>query len=135
MAEIKLKLLREEFTSHSVIGRLLIDNVFQCYTLEDAYREIKAPGQTCIPYGRSELAMIWSDHFLQMMPYLLYVPNFTGVMIHTGNVPMDTRACILVGRQKGLDRISESKLAFALIQPKIEQLCRSQHTYIEILRG
>ena len=130
-----MTVLREVFTSFSTIGRLLIMGSFEAYVLEDPYHEIKIPGQTCIPYGRYEVAIIWSDHYQKMMPYLLRVPNFDGVMIHTGNVALETRACLLIGRQKGPDRVSESQVAFDSAYPKILKLCQSRHTYIEMLRG
>ncbi len=130
----QLVLLREEFRPSDSIGRLLITNTFECYTLEDAYRPIKIPGETCIPYGTFEIAIIWSDHYKKMMPHVLGVPGFDGVMIHTGNTDKDTAGCILVGQQRGVDLITQSQLAFDALYPKIFKLCNSQHTYIDITR-
>ena len=130
----QLKLLREEFRPNDTIGRLLVGGTFECYTLEDAYRPIKIPGETCIPYGAYEIAIIWSDHYRRVMPYLLRVPNFDQVMIHTGNTDADTKACILVGQQRGVDLITQSLLAFDALYPKILALCQSQHTYIDVTR-
>jgi len=131
----QLTLLRETFTPYSTAGRLLIAGKFECYTLEDAYREIKIPGQTCIPYGQYELAIMWSDRFKRTMPYLLYVPNFRGVMLHNGNTDQDTDGCILVGQQPGPDRVNLSVAALDIFYPKVMALIETQHTYIDILKG
>ncbi|QOR55542.1 MAG: hypothetical protein UMS36scaffold28_32 [Phage 59_13] len=131
----KLTLLRELFTNHGVGGRLLIDNAFACYTMEDPYREIKVQGETCIPFGRYELALIWSDRMQLVIPYLLYVPNFRSIMIHPGNTEADTRGCVLVGKERGPDRVNDSRNAFYPLLEKIAALCKTQHTYIGVIRG
>ena len=73
-----------------------------CDTLEphaiDWRREEKVAGKTAIPTGRYRLVMSYSKTYKRRMPYLLNVPHFTGIMIHTGNSVDDTRGCILVGK-------------------------------------
>lgn len=130
----KLTLIRETFTIHSTGGRLLVDNRFSCYTLEDAYRPIKIKGETCIPYGRYEIAMMWSDRFKIVLPYLLYVPNFDSIMIHPGNTDQNTHGCLLVGKERGPDRVNMSRDAFYPLASDIAGLCAKQHLYIEVIR-
>ena len=73
-----------------------------CDTLEphaiDWRREEKIAGKTAIPTGRYRVVMSYSKTYKRRMPYLLNVPHFTGIMIHTGNSVDDTRGCILVGK-------------------------------------
>ena len=73
-----------------------------CDTLEphaiDWRREEKVAGKTAIPTGRYRVVMSYSKTYKRRMPYLLNVPHFTGIMIHTGNTADDTRGCILVGK-------------------------------------
>ena len=79
-----------------------LTNRYFCDTLEphaiDWRREEKVAGKTAIPTGRYKVVMSYSKTYKRRMPYLLNVPHFTGIMIHTGNSPDDTRGCILVGK-------------------------------------
>ena len=79
-----------------------LTNRYFCDTLEphaiDWRKEEKIAGKTAIPTGRYRLVMSYSKTYKRRMPYLLNVPHFTGIMIHTGNSPDDTRGCILVGK-------------------------------------
>lgn len=117
---MKLSVAREEFTIKSTIGRLSIDGVFECYTLEDAVREKpgelcqrwKIPGVTAIPAGIYDVTIDFSNRFKKMMPLLLNVPCFAGVRIHSGNTSEDTEGCILVGTTKGIMTIGNSRMAF-----------------------
>ena len=72
-----------------------------CDTLEphaiDWSREQKVMGKTAIPCGRYEVKLRYSNTFKREMPFLENVPHFTGIMLHMGNSPEDTRGCILVG--------------------------------------
>lgn len=107
---MNLTLNRCWLTQKTTMGRLLIEDVFFCYTLEDRYRpppEPKVRGQTCIPVGRYELKLTYSPRFKVIMPLLLGVPDFVGVRIHTGNTEGDTEGCILVGLDRDGEKLKE----------------------------
>ena len=56
-------------------------------------------GKTAIPCGEYDVEYRRSTKFKKLMPFLKDVPNFEGVMIHTGNRPCDSKGCILVGNK------------------------------------
>jgi len=130
--EMELKLKREVFTDNSTIGSLYVDGVFECYILEDKDRNLtdlmplekiagtKVYGKTCIPYGRYEVDWTMSARFKKMMPILLNIKGWTGIRIHAGNSEIDSLGCLLCGRLKLNDRISESTLATNRLYKKIE---------------
>ena len=110
---MELELRRETKTPASTIGRLLVNGVFQCWTLEDAVRDgPKVPGATAIPAGQYKVEVTWSPRFQQMMPLVEDVPGYSGIRIHPGNTDKDTEGCILVGVTRGQDRIYQSQQAY-----------------------
>lgn len=117
---MEIKVIRKEFTAKSTIGDLLIDGEPFCYTLEDTHRDVKASGETCIPYGRYKVIINMSKRFEVMMPLLIDVPGFEGVRIHFGNTEKDTHGCILVGATKRKDFIGSSRDAFKGLMKKLE---------------
>lgn len=123
---MELRLERKWFTPHATIGELHVDDVFECFTLEDVVREgdifvVKVPGATAISAGRYRVRISFSPRFQRELPEVLNVPNFTGIRIHTGNIAGDTEGCVLVGRARGVDRIMESRLAFVPLLGKIRE--------------
>lgn len=131
----ELTLNRRIFTNKSTIGELLIEGKWQCWTLEDVVRkpnEEKVPGHTAIPEGRYEIVMSPSSRFKRMMPYLLNVPNFTGIMIHPGNTDADTHGCILVGQTRNTDFIGASKLAFNALYAVLADLLALNKVFITV---
>lgn len=108
---MKLKLHRVYKGDDYTIGKLYIDGVAFCDTLEDKYRDLskepKVPGETCIPNGTYKITMdVISPKYSRRkqydfcngkLPRLLNVPKFEGILIHIGNYPKDTEGCILVG--------------------------------------
>ena len=54
------------------------------------------------------------------MPYLIEVPYFEGVMIHTGNFPNHTQGCILVGYNTVRGLVLKSREAFDKIMERID---------------
>lgn len=124
LSSMKLELKRVTLKSTHTIGRLFIDNCYFCDTLEDPNRDInrdgkftspecKIYGNTCIPFGRYKLILSYSPRFSSKynmwMPTLLDVPHFSGVLIHPGNTINDTHGCILVGKNKQVGKVLESK--------------------------
>ena len=110
--------------SEYTIGSLSINGQWICDTLEphciDWSKEKKIPKKTAIPEGCYRLAMRKSRKFGKMMPYLLDVPEFTDIMIHTGNFPKHTEGCILVGYNTVRGLVLKSRDAFEKIMEKID---------------
>ena len=129
---MKLKLIRDTFTDKSTIGKLYIDDVYFCETLEDVVRAIKIPNETAIYNGIYEVIIDPSDRFKRLMPHILNVPHFTGVRIHWGNTCKDTDGCVLIGFKRSLDTISESKLAFDAFFPRLIEGLNQGKVFIEI---
>ena len=128
METLKLKLVRGKGNAKSVEGKLYINEVFECFTVEDADRRLENGGtkiqdKTAIPRGIYEVKWTHSNHFNKDMPELLNVPQFEGVRIHAGNSDKDTEGCIIVGavnEVEGDDWISASKVAVDRLYPKIK---------------
>lgn len=108
---MKLLLKRLYFNDKYTIGKLYIDGVAFCETLEDRVidtdksgkfegDEKKTYGETAIPYGTYKVTITLSPRFRRWLPLLHDVPNFEGVRIHRGNTAEDTHGCILVGQNK-----------------------------------
>jgi len=123
---MKLKLIRETFTSITTIGKLFIDGIFECFTLEDTDRHLesnssaKIPHITAIPRGIYKVELRFSPHFGRITPHLIDVNGFLYVLMHWGNYAKDTDGCILVGQTKGVDFIGHSKNEFAHLMDKLQ---------------
>lgn len=99
---IKLLVKREFFAETYTIGKLYVDGVYFCDTLENPVRPegVKIPNETAIPYGTYGVIVNFSPKFKRVLPRLLNVPMFDGILIHRGNSVKDTSGCILVGENK-----------------------------------
>lgn len=120
---MKITLKRYEFKDTYTVGRLYIDDVYFCYTLEDVVRKgEKVDGQTAIPTGTYNIIINHSNRFNRDLPLLENVPNFKGVRIHSGNTSKDTEGCILLGQTyAGKDFIGNSRSAFDVFFDKLKQ--------------
>lgn len=134
---MEMTLKRVSFLTRGTEGELYIDGKRECFTLEDRYREgIKVYGQTCIPNGRYQVVITYSNRFRRPMPLLLKVPGFDGIRIHTGNKPEDTEGCILVGQDPSslTDAwIGKSVPAYDALFAKIEDaIARGEQVWLTI---
>ena len=55
-----------------------------------------------------------------MMPRLLNVPGFEGILIHPGNTSFDTYGCILVGKNTIKGQVTQSKDTFAKLYKEMK---------------
>jgi len=119
---MKLVLDRQDYTKESTIGKLFIDGVFECYTLEDVVRHgPKVFGETAIPQGTYEVIITQSPRFKRLLPLLVKVPGYEGVRIHPGNTAKDTEGCLLVGTGHSANMVTDSKTAFNKLFAKLEK--------------
>lgn len=103
------------------IGKLYINGEYFCDTIEDTDRGLtqtmtdaqvkskKVYGQTAIPTGTYRVIISYSNKFKRQMPLLLNVPGFLGIRIHSGNTEKDTEGCLIVGKNKVVGKVIESK--------------------------
>lgn len=129
---MELFLRREIFTDVSTIGVLSINGQFECYILEDKDRGLsddmplaeivatKVYGKTAIPYGRYEVDWTLSNRFKVFMPILKNVKGYDGIRIHKGNTEIDSLGCLLCGRKRANNMVTESTLATNKLYNKIE---------------
>ena len=103
-----------------------------CFTLEDEYRLKKVAGKTRIPAGEYEIKLrtVGGHHqrygklykrIHRGMLWLQDVPDFTNILIHTGNNDTHTAGCLLVGQtansEKGI--VGHSVRAYKKVYPPI----------------
>ncbi len=133
---MELYLSRQIYTDESTIGKLFVDRVFECMTLEDVRRPDgeKVYGATCIPPGRYQIKLRYSQKFAHWMPWLQAVPGFEYVYFHAGNDAQSTEGCLLTGsyNPSAPDHLYKSKIAFDALYPKIEQAVKSGECWITI---
>lgn len=130
-----LYLTRKIFTDKSTIGKLVFGDL-ELWTLEDTARNTKVKNETCIPSGIYGIELRHSSLFGRIMPFLINVPYYEGIMIHSGNTPSDTKGCILVGTSHTMaDVINESRNAFSKLYPRIEEELKKGPVRIHIAGG
>lgn len=114
------RIVRKWFTDESTIGEFFLNGAFQCYTLEDAWKNgANIADVSAIPEGTYSLSITFSHRFQKDMPLISGVLKRSGIRIHTGNISDDTEGCILVGQEHGNNMIWRSKPAYGSLFPKL----------------
>ena len=140
---MKLKLNRIALRKTYTIGKLYIDGKYFCDTLEDTVRdtnksgkfdngEKKVKGKTAIPYGTYEIKWTYSPRFKKYTPQLMNVPQFEGIRIHAGNSSTDTEGCLLLGENKKVGMVLNSRATINKFYPIIKEACSKEKVTIEI---
>ncbi len=113
-----------------------------CDTLEPTWRDYehgayKVKGRSAIPEGRYAIVISWSPKFKQWLPILLGGPEFNnqwqGIRIHAGNTAADTEGCILVGKNREVGKVLDSRIWVHRLKQKIvEAKGRGEAVWITI---
>ena len=113
-----------------------------CDTLEPTWRDYehgayKVKGRSAIPEGRYAVVISYSPKFKQWLPILLGGPEFNrkwqGIRIHAGNTSEDTEGCILVGKNKLVGQVVDSRIWLHRLKQKIvEAKDRGEPVWITI---
>lgn len=100
-----MKLRRTEYKDKYTMGELSLNGIYFCDTIEDKYRDLsvedKVYCETAIPFGSYKVVITMSPKFKRLMPRLLNVPHFEGILIHSGNTEKSSCGCIIVGKKSG----------------------------------
>ena len=118
------------------------EDKYFCDTLEPTWRDYehgayKVKGRSAIPEGRYAVVISWSPKFKQWLPILLGGPDFNrkwqGMRIHAGNTAKDTEGCILVGQNREVGKVLDSrKWLYELKQKIVEAKDRGEAVWITI---
>jgi len=100
------------------------ENQYFCDTLEPRWRDYKngaykVKGHSAIPEGRYAVVISWSPKMKQWLPILLGVPKFSGIRIHAGNTANDTEGCILLGKNREVGKVLDSRIWVQRLKRKI----------------
>ena len=140
---MKLILKRIAIRQTYTIGKLYIDDVYFCDTIEDTVRDINKNGKfdngekkvhskTAIPYGNYEIKWTYSPRFKKYTPQLMNVPSFEGIRIHAGNTSSDTEGCLILGENKQVGKVLNSRATINKFYPIIKEACSKGKVTIEI---
>lgn len=140
---MKLTLKRIALRPTYTIGKLYIDDAYFCDTLEDTVRdtnksgkfdngEQKIKGKTAIPYGTYEIKWTYSPRFKKYTPQLMNVPSFEGIRVHAGNTSADTEGCLVLGENKQVGKVLNSRATINKFYPIIKEACSNGKVTIEI---
>ena len=140
---MKLTLKRIALRPTYTIGKLYIDDVYFCDTIEDTVRDINKNGKfdngekkihskTAIPYGIYEIKWTYSPKFKKYTPQLMNVPAFEGIRIHAGNTSADTEGCLILGENKQVGKVLNSRATINKFYPIIKEACSKGKVTIEI---
>lgn len=143
---MELKLNRIALKPTYTIGKLFLDGCYYCDVIEDTVRDLNKDGdlndagetkimhKTAIPYGRYEVIVNMSNRFKKFLPLLLNVPSFDGIRIHSGNSEEDSSGCIILGENKEVGKVLNSKpYVIKLVDKLLAEQKKGIKSYITIV--
>ena len=141
---MRLTLMRIANKPTYTIGKLYIDGCYYCDVLEDTDRGLdddmkeseilkkKIKGQTAIPTGTYPVKITYSPKYKKLMPLIENVKGYQGIRIHSGNTHKDTEGCLLVGKNKEVGKVLESRKTFNALYKILTDT--KEHIIIDIRR-
>ena len=129
---MELKIIREKSSKEYTEGKLYINGVFFCDTLEDKDRGLnqsmsdfeikrrKVYGETAIPSGTYKVILSYSPKFKRILPEILNVKGFTGIRIHEGNTIHSTSGCLILGTKSSDGILKDSRKAVNSLIDKLK---------------
>jgi len=116
-------LTRDEFQPVRTIGALAIDGAPFGWVVEDVDRGLdsmmplndiaarKVKGRTAIPTGDYAIGVRYSPKHQREVLYLIDVPGFQYIEVHSGNDETDTDGCLIIGTQRTPTGVAHSRPA------------------------
>lgn len=142
-----LKLVRFSSSEDDTLGILYVNGIFECFILEDEYREEKVMDETRIPEGTYEIRFrtsggmfsrysdkwLWHGGMLELQD----VPNFKYIYFHPGNKESHTSGCLLTGdvcytNQVRNGFVGRSTIAYERLYKKVALALATETVKIEI---
>jgi hypothetical protein len=110
-----ITIIRETFTENSTMGELLFGDL-TLFTLEPP----QSSGEL-VPPGTYQGVLQMSPKFETLTPHLKGVPGYDDngphgpIEIHWGNYPGNTEGCCLIGTNRGIDFVGNSRGALEIL--------------------
>lgn len=130
---MRLTLIRIANRPTYCIGKLYIDGKWFCDVIEDVDRGLsdemaeeeiikkKIKGETAIPTGIYPVYLTYSPKYKKKMPLIDNVKGYSGIRIHSGNTSKDTEGCLIVGKNKEVGKVLESRKTYNALFKKLVQ--------------
>ena len=144
MGTMRLTLIRIANRPTYCIGKLYIDGVYFCDTIEDTDRGLKdemsleeilsnkVKGETAIPSGIYQVTITYSPKYKKNMPLINNVKGYSGIRIHSGNTSKDTEGCLIVGKNKEVGKVLDSRVTYNALYKRLVQT--KDRIIIDIMR-
>ena len=130
---MRLTLIRIANRPSYCIGKLYIDGVYFSDVIEDTDRglddsmyendilKLKVKGETAIPTGIYTITITYSPKYKKMMPLINNVKGYNGIRIHSGNTSKDTEGCLIVGKNKEVGKVLDSRVTYNALFKRLQQ--------------
>ena len=144
MGIMRITLIRIANRPTYCIGKLYIDGVYFCDTIEDTDRGLddkmaeeeilkrKVKGETAIPTGIYHVYLTYSPKYKKQMPLIDGVKGYSGIRIHSGNTSKDTEGCLIVGKNKEVGKVLESRKTYNALFKQL--VSTKERIIIDIMR-
>lgn len=122
------------------IGVVSVNGNRFCNSLEDTDRGLdqsmsvdeiknkKVYGETAIPKGTYNVTYTYSNRFKKMMPLVNNVKGFDGIRIHSGNTAKDSLGCILLGDNREVGKVVNSRVTCDKLYAMIEEALKKKES-------